>query len=217
MRSTSAATETSVLTGLAVPPRASISATSESSSPRRRAATTTFAPLAANSAAVARPIPLLAPVIRATLSFLSDAAVVMCGLEPVCCRFSSGMDTWLDSLGMQVEHLAQDLPLPVDPDQREEVGEAMAGPVVELDADRGCAALDVDPALADLQALGRPVFGVPVVEHLDRPGEQVGADVAADRGQLVEDRAQEVTVSGSSAPDVGVHHGFDLSSIVGRG
>jgi len=61
-----------VLIALAVPPRDSISATSESSSSCRRAATTIRAPFSAKSSAVARPMPLLAPVISATLSFISD-------------------------------------------------------------------------------------------------------------------------------------------------
>src|SRR5689334_1796162 len=66
-RSTSAATETSVGTDMAFPPRASISVTRVANSSARRAAAMTLAPLAANASVVARPIPLLAPVISATL------------------------------------------------------------------------------------------------------------------------------------------------------
>ena len=55
------------LADLAAPPLALISATRLASSDSRRAPTTTLAPSAAKSFAVARPMPELAPVTMATL------------------------------------------------------------------------------------------------------------------------------------------------------
>src|SRR5687768_5756566 len=76
MRSTSLVADTSVLTVVASPPRASISVASEASSSCRRAASTTLAPFAAKASAVALPIPLLAPVISATRPFISDIRIL---------------------------------------------------------------------------------------------------------------------------------------------
>ena len=67
MSSTSLDLETSVAIADAFPPFASIEATKLSSSSFRRAATTTLTPFAANASAVDLPMPLLAPVINATL------------------------------------------------------------------------------------------------------------------------------------------------------
>src|SRR5271166_189880 len=63
---------------VAFPPRDSISLASVANSSSRRAARTTLVPRAAKASAVARPIPLLAPVIRATLPFMSDIRDLAC-------------------------------------------------------------------------------------------------------------------------------------------
>ena len=65
----SSSERTSPASATATPPAASISATTLASSASRRAASTTLAPSWANSLAVARPIPVLAPVTIATLPF----------------------------------------------------------------------------------------------------------------------------------------------------
>jgi hypothetical protein len=59
---------TSATSAHASPPPARISSTSDRSPASPRAATTTFAPCAANPAAVARPIPLEAPITTTTCS-----------------------------------------------------------------------------------------------------------------------------------------------------
>ena len=59
---------TSATTAVAVPPAASISATSDLSPGSPRAATTTFAPCSAKRRAVARPMPLEAPITTTTCS-----------------------------------------------------------------------------------------------------------------------------------------------------
>src|SRR6266487_3396766 len=81
IRPTSLAIETSVTTKLALPPRATISLVSAANSLSRRAARTTWAPRAAKASLVALPIPLLAPVIRATLSFISDIKILQARLK----------------------------------------------------------------------------------------------------------------------------------------
>jgi hypothetical protein len=105
-------------------------------------------------------------------------------------------------------------PLAVDLDQGEEVGEAVAGPVVEFDAHRSRAAFDIDPDIAGDQVGGWAIFGVPVIEHLDRSGEQLRTYVTADGGQFVEDRAQSIDVAGLAALDVGLHDPADLLGVI---
>jgi hypothetical protein len=68
IRSTSSALATSAATAIAEPPFAVISSTIPWSSASSRAASTTVAPRAAAIRAVARPMPLEAPVITITCS-----------------------------------------------------------------------------------------------------------------------------------------------------
>src|SRR6266852_8829856 len=89
--STSAATSvslvTSVFTNVASPPAFLMSATVSLPSFSRRPETTTFAPSRANAMAVARPIPLVAPVTRATLLvnlFMEQSFRLNFGLESGC-------------------------------------------------------------------------------------------------------------------------------------
>src|SRR5664279_1604957 len=67
MASTCSSSETSVVTAVAEPPAAVISATADAAWSATTSATTTLAPSAAKSAAATRPMPLPAPVITATL------------------------------------------------------------------------------------------------------------------------------------------------------
>ena len=71
MRSQSAALATLVATKCAAAPRARSSPASASPSSALRSASTRLAPSRANSSAVARPMPVAAPVIRATFAFSS--------------------------------------------------------------------------------------------------------------------------------------------------
>src|SRR4051812_34206701 len=68
-RSTAASSETSVVTAMAVPPLAAISLVTASRSAVLRAASTTRAPRLAAIRAVARPMPLDAPVMTMTCCF----------------------------------------------------------------------------------------------------------------------------------------------------
>jgi len=76
-RSMSAATATSTCRACAAPPRPQISSLTEVAAARFRSAATTRAPLAANPSAVARPIPLPAPVTTTSLFPNGFAASVM--------------------------------------------------------------------------------------------------------------------------------------------
>jgi len=86
---------------------------------------------------------------------------------------------------MKIEDLAQDLPLAIDLDQREKVGETMPGPFIKLDAHRGSAAFDIDSEVSSDQVGG-------VMQSIKRRGvEQIAgeslapfgeADVAGDHG-----------------------------------
>ena len=67
-RSISAAADTSACHACAVPPRAVISPVTDVAAARSRSAATILAPLAANPSAVARPMPLPAPVTTTSLS-----------------------------------------------------------------------------------------------------------------------------------------------------
>lgn len=66
-RSMSAAADTSTCRACAVPPRAAISSQTDVAAARSRSATTILAPLAANPSAIARPMPLPAPVTTTSL------------------------------------------------------------------------------------------------------------------------------------------------------
>jgi len=82
-RSMSAAADTSACRACAVPPRAVIRSLTDSAAARSRSAATILAPLAANPSAVARPIPLPAPVTTTSL-FPKGFSASFMGLP--CCQ-----------------------------------------------------------------------------------------------------------------------------------
>src|SRR5262245_29722547 len=92
-----------------------------------------------------------------------------------------GREATVSRLGMQVEDLADDLPLTVDLQKREHVRESMTRPVVEFQAHSCDGPSYVDTAKAGLESRCGPVLVIPVKEPLDGTGEQVGAHVAEDR------------------------------------
>src|SRR5882762_2001469 len=103
---------------------------------------------------------------------------------------------------MEVEHLADDLPLAVELDQIEEVGEPVAGPVVDVDAHAGAGTDHVNVGEAGLNVLGRAVLVVPVVQALDRTAEQVLAHVAVDRRGVMEGRLHGRALAAARALEV---------------
>ena len=74
---------------------------------------------------------------------------------------------------MQVEDLADDLPLVAELHEVHEIGEAVPGPVIHVDTHIGAAADDVDLGQTWLDAPGRPVLVAPVEETPDRTAEKV--------------------------------------------
>src|SRR5206468_3258116 len=86
---------------------------------------------------------------------------------------------------MQMEDLVHDLPFSIDFEQIEAIGEPVAGPVVDFQADGGNGAGNVKLGDSGLYARRRSVLIVPVEELLDRASEEVWTDVSEDRCILV--------------------------------
>lgn len=80
-----------------------------------------------------------------------------------------------------MEDLALGFPFPFDFEQRKQIGEPMPGPVVEFQPHRRNRAGEINAGNPGLKLCRRAVLVIPVKELLDRPGEQVGADIAEDR------------------------------------
>src|SRR6185369_12591652 len=87
---------------------------------------------------------------------------------------------------MEMENFVDDLPLPVNLEQSEEVGKAMYGPVFEFEPYGGDGLDDVDAGDASFELCGGAVLIVPVIELLDWTSKQVCADVAENRGVRME-------------------------------
>lgn len=85
-----------------------------------------------------------------------------------------------------MENLVHDSPFRIDFEQRKQVGEPMAGPVVEFQSHRGNRLDDIDAGNPALKSCCWTILVIPVKELLDGPGEQVSADVAKDRRIRVE-------------------------------
>ena len=96
---------------------------------------------------------------------------------------------------MQVENLANNLPLPVNLQQREHVSELVPSPVIQLQPHGGDCARHIDAGQPGLETGRGPILIIPVKELLDWPREQVGADIPEDRRVRVKGRLHIVATA----------------------
>ena len=115
---------------------------------------------------------------------------------------------------MQVEHLADDFPLPLDLYEIEEVRKSVSRPVVGVQTHVGCRPDHIDAGETALDARRRAVLVVSIVETLDRAAEKVGADVAEDRGVAMEGGLHRRTLAGARTVDVALDYFGDLVDFV---
>lgn len=119
---------------------------------------------------------------------------------------------------MQVKHLADNLPLPIEFDEIEEVREPMAGPIVSVNANIGACADDIDRADPALDVLGGAIGVIPVKQALNGASKQVGSHVTIDGCTLMECGLHCLAFPVSSAIDVVLQRlcdGIDFFNICG--
>ena len=81
---------------------------------------------------------------------------------------------------MKIEDLVHDLPFTVHFKHRKEVGEAMAGPIVEFQAYRSNGACEINAGNPALKLSCWTILIIPIEEVLDRPGKKLRADIDKD-------------------------------------
>ena len=80
-----------------------------------------------------------------------------------------------------MKNLVHDFPFAFDFEQRKQVREPMPGPIVKFQPHRRNRADEINAGNPGLKLCRWPVLVIPVKELLDRPGEQIVADIAKDR------------------------------------
>jgi len=80
-----------------------------------------------------------------------------------------------------MEDLVDDLPLAINLEQSEQVGEPNTGPIVEFEPNSGDRFDEVDADDSRFKLWCRTVLVLPVKEFLDRAGKQLGTVMAEDR------------------------------------
>jgi len=101
-----------------------------------------------------------------------------------------------------MEDLVHDLPLTIDFEQREQVGETKTGPVFKLKSHGRDGTSDIDAGDSVLEFRRRTVVVIPCEKVLDGSCEQIGSDIAEDGCVLVESGLHVVAFAGSGTIDV---------------
>jgi len=79
-----------------------------------------------------------------------------------------------------MENFVHDFPFTTNFEQRKEVCEAMARPVVEFQAYRSNGACEINTGNPALKVSGWTILIIPIEELLDRPGKKLRTDIAKD-------------------------------------
>lgn len=103
---------------------------------------------------------------------------------------------------MEVEDFAHDLPFAINFEEIEEIGEAVAGPVVDFQTGGGNCTSNIDAGNTDLGVGGSAIEIVPVVETLNWAGKKLGTDVSENGGLAVKGALHFGATPAAGAVDV---------------